>query len=130
MHGSTYAGRVVSELRVRQQVQGCLIYGLGPTLFEELMYDNGQLLNPNLADYMIPSIVDVPIDITTTAIESNDPDADPHGVGEMTIPQVSPAIASAIFEAVGVRVNDLPITPERLLDALDARAVPQGADDE
>lgn len=119
LHASCYAGRVVSPFRVRQQNQGCAVYGLGPTLFEELDYQDGSLTNPNLSDYMIPSIVDVPVRITSTALESRDAEAEMHGVGEMALPGISPAVANAVFAATGVRLDELPLTPERLLRKLD-----------
>ena len=117
MHANCFAGRVVNPLRVRQQNQGCAIFGLGPTLFEELHYQDGALSNPNLSDYMIPSIVDVP-PITSSALESDDPHAELHGVGEMALPAVSPAVSNALFAATGVRLTELPLTPERILRAL------------
>jgi CO/xanthine dehydrogenase Mo-binding subunit len=119
MHANCFAGRVVSPLRVRQQNQGCAIFGLGPTLFEELHYQDGTLSNPNFSDYMIPSIVDVPAVITSHAVESSEPHAELHGVGEMALPAVSPAVSNALFAATGVRITDLPLTPERVLKALD-----------
>lgn len=118
MHAACFAGRVVSPHRVRQQNQGCIVMGLGPTLFEELHYQDGTLSNPNLSDYMIPSVVDVPPVITSTAIESETSD-EVHGVGEMALPAVSPAVSNALFAATGVRLTDLPLTPERVLRALD-----------
>lgn len=119
VHANCYAGKVVNPLRVRQQNQGCAIFGLGPTLFEELHYQDGTVTNPNLSDYMIPSIVDVPATITSTAIESSDAHAEIHGVGEMALPAVSPAVANALFAATGVRLHELPLTPERILRALE-----------
>jgi CO/xanthine dehydrogenase Mo-binding subunit len=118
LHGAAYAGRVISPLRVRQQIIGSMVFGLGPALFEELVYDNGQIVNPNLSDYMIPSIVDVPVEVTTGALENDEPDPELHGVGEMTVPPLAPAIANAIRQAVGAEIRDLPITPERVLRAL------------
>ena len=126
-HGSCWAGRIVSPFRVQQQNQGCLVYGLGPALFEESVYDDGQLVNPNLSDYMIPSILDVPTRLTSTALESDAPDAEMHGVGEMALPGLAPAIANAVFDATGARVTDLPLTPERVLRAL--RATRGGEED-
>lgn len=119
LHGNCFAGRVVNPLRVRQQNQGCVIFALGPTLFEELHYQDGTITNPNLSDYMIPSIVDVPAVITSGALESDDPDAEMHGVGEMAVPGVAPAISNALFAATGVRLTELPLTPERVLRALE-----------
>ncbi|HET7388629.1 MAG TPA: xanthine dehydrogenase family protein molybdopterin-binding subunit [Nocardioidaceae bacterium] len=126
MHASCYAGRVVSPLRVEQQNQGCAVFGLGPTLFEELHYQDGTLSNPNLSDYMIPSIVDVPATITSTALESDDPQAELHGVGEMALPAVSPAVSNAIFAATGARITTLPLTPERVLQAIEEASTARG----
>ena len=122
MHVNCYAGRVVNPLRVRQQNQGCAIFGLGPTLFEELQYQDGTMSNPNFSDYMIPSVVDVPDNITSTAIESDDPDAELHGVGESVVPAVSPAVGNAVFAATGVRLNTLPFSAESVLRALERRS--------
>jgi CO/xanthine dehydrogenase Mo-binding subunit len=118
-HGAAYAGRVVNPLRVKQQNEGGAIFGLGPTLFEELVYSGGQLTNPNLSDYMIPSILDVPERLSSTAVESDDPHAEMHGVGEMSLPAVSPAVASAIARATGVQLRRVPMTAERVLRALE-----------
>jgi CO/xanthine dehydrogenase Mo-binding subunit len=117
-HGAAWAGRVVNPIRARQQSEGSIIFGMGPALFEEVIFVDGQVSNPNLSDYMIPSIVDVPINLTSSSLESPDPDSDIHGVGEMTIPAVAPAIANAIARATGARVRDLPMTAERVLRAI------------
>lgn len=118
-HGAAYAGRVVNPLRVKQQNEGGAIFGLGPALFEELIYHDGQLTNPNLSDYMIPSILDVPDRLSSTAVESDDPAAEMHGVGEMSLPAVAPAVASAIARATGVHLRRMPMTAERVLRALE-----------
>jgi CO/xanthine dehydrogenase Mo-binding subunit len=106
-------------MRVRQQNEGNVIFGLGQALFEELVYDGGQITNANMSDYTIPSILDIPRSLTSAALESSDPDADIHGVGEMTVPCIAPAIANALYRAAGVRLRTLPMTPERVLAALE-----------
>jgi CO/xanthine dehydrogenase Mo-binding subunit len=118
-HGACYAGRVISSTRVRQQNEGNMIFGLGQALFEELVYDSGQIVNANMSDYTIPSILDLPQRLTSAAVESSDGDADIHGVGEMTVPCIAPAIANALFRATGVRLRTLPMSPERVLRALE-----------
>lgn len=118
-HGAAYAGRVVSPLRAMQQIQGCIVYGLGPALFEQVLYESGQMSNPNLSDYMIPSILDVPTTVTSSALESDDPTAELHGIGEMALPGLAPAIANAVANATGARLRQVPFTPERVLRALD-----------
>jgi CO/xanthine dehydrogenase Mo-binding subunit len=96
-----------------------VILGLGPALFEQLIYDDGQNTNPNLSDYMIPSILDVPVNVGSVVVEAADPDAELHGVGEMAMPPVAPAVVSAIHDATGVWLRDLPLTPERVLRAIE-----------
>ncbi|HEV3472587.1 MAG TPA: molybdopterin cofactor-binding domain-containing protein, partial [Actinomycetota bacterium] len=118
-HGACYAGKVISPTRVRQQNEGNIIFGLGQALFEELVYDGGQILNANMSDYTIPSILDIPRSLTSAALESSDADADIHGVGEMTVPCIAPAIANAVYRATGARLRTLPMTPERVLLALE-----------
>lgn len=113
---ASYAGRVVNPALARLQNDGNVVYGLGPTLLEELVFDNGQPINTNLSDYMIPSFLDIPERLESAALEVEGGEF--HGIGEMTLPPVAPAVANAIYDAVGVRIRDLPITAERLLRAL------------
>lgn len=116
--GASYAGRVIDAMKVRQQSEGGMIFGLGQAMFEELVFDEGQLVNPNLSDYMIPSLLDVPEDIGAITLEDEAPDAEAHGVGENTVPPMAPAVANAIQDAIGVRIRSLPITAERVLRAI------------
>lgn len=121
-HGAVYAGRVLNPTRVRQQSEGGAIFGLGQALFEELVYDNGQLVNPNFSDYLIPSMRDVPGDLSSSAIEAPDPmSAEPYGVGEMTVPVVAPAVGNAIRAAINERITTLPLTCDRVLRAIHRR---------
>jgi CO/xanthine dehydrogenase Mo-binding subunit len=113
-----FLGRAVNPTQCELQVVGAALFGLGQALFEEMVWDEaGQLLNPNLSDYMIPSFLDVPPRIEVTLLE--EPDAiHVHGIGETALPSVAPAIANAVSRAVGARVRDLPLTPERVLALL------------
>jgi CO/xanthine dehydrogenase Mo-binding subunit len=113
---ASFAGRVVNPRMAQLQNDGNVIFGLGPTLMEEIIYDGGQATNPNLADYAIPSIRDIPAELISICIESGE--GEMHGIGEMTLPPVAPAVANAIEDAVGVRIKDLPITAEKILRAL------------
>ncbi len=119
-HAASFAGRVVNPRLAELQNNGNVIFGMGPALFEELIVDNGQVINANLSDYMIPSFLDVPIVLGSDSLESDIGEF--HGIGEMTLPPVAPAIASAIEDAVGVRIRDLPITAEKVLRALRDKA--------
>jgi CO/xanthine dehydrogenase Mo-binding subunit len=113
---AAFAGKVVNPVLANLQNDGNVIYGLGPALMEEMVLDSGQVVNPNLSDYMIPSFLDVPPELHSHLIESDHGEF--HGIGEMTLPPVAPAIANAVFDAVGVRIRDLPITAEKVLHAL------------
>jgi CO/xanthine dehydrogenase Mo-binding subunit len=122
-HGAAYAGRAVDLHRIRQQTEGGIVFGLGQAMMEEVVFDGGQLSNPNFSDYQIPSLLDMPAEITSTTLTDPDPEAHPHGVGENPVPPLAPAIANAVYAATGVRVRDLPITSEKVLRGLyDLRA--------
>ena len=117
---ASFAGRVVNPRLAQLQNDGNVIFGLGPALMEEIVYDGGQATNPNLADYAIPSIRDVPVELISVSIESGK--GEMHGIGEMTLPPVAPAVANAVEDAIGVRIKDLPITAEKILRALRQRS--------
>jgi CO/xanthine dehydrogenase Mo-binding subunit len=117
---ASFAGRVVNPRMAQLQNDGNVIYGLGPTLMEEIVFDEGQVTNANLSEYMIPSIRDIPDELVSTCIESST--GEMHGIGEMTLPPVAPAVAGAIEDAIGVRIRDLPITAEKILRALKEKA--------
>ncbi len=119
---ASFAGRVVNPHLARLQNDGNVIFGLGPTLMEALALDGGQITNPNLADYPIPSIRDIPRELITACIESGEGEF--HGIGEITLPPVAPAVANAIEAAIGVRIKDLPITAEKVLRALQEKSSP------
>jgi len=117
-HPSVFAGRVVNPRLCELQTEGSTFFGLGQALFEEMMYDdNGQVVNRNLGDYMIPSFEDGPLELRVTLLE-HEGAGEIHGIGETSLPPVMPAIANAIYNAVGVRIKDLPITPEKILRGL------------
>ncbi len=115
-YGASYAGQVVNPELARLQNDGNIIFGLGPAMMEEIVADGGQIINSNLSDYMIPSFLDVPPELHTVSLETEG--AEFHGIGEMTLPSVAPAIANAIYDALGVRIYALPLTPERVLRAI------------
>jgi CO/xanthine dehydrogenase Mo-binding subunit len=116
-HSSCFAGRVVNPRLCELQIEGSTLFGVGQSLFEEMVYDGGQLTNPNLSDYMIPSFEDVPNSLTVAAIVHSDA-GEVHGIGETSVPPVMPAVANAVYNAIGVRITDLPLTPEKILRGL------------
>src|SRR5579864_6538415 len=115
-HGAVYAGRVINPVQAELQTEGSIAFGLGQALFEEMVYDGGQLQNGNLGDYMIASFKDLP-EIGVSAVEHLEAN-DIHGIGETCLPPVMPAIGNAVFRACGVRIQELPITPEKVLRGL------------
>jgi len=93
--------------------------GLGYGLYEELVVEEGRVLNPNFADYALPTVLDMP-EIDCIIVETDD-QAGPFGAKGMAEPAcipTAPAIANAVYDAVGVRIRDLPVTPEKVLRAL------------
>jgi CO/xanthine dehydrogenase Mo-binding subunit len=116
-------GKALNPLGCRQQLNGAAITGMGQAMFEEIAYDNGQLINPNLVDYVLPSLGDMPSVIDPIAIEMPHKDGPfgAKGIGESALIPVAPAIANAIYDAVGVRIKDLPIKPEKIYFGLQQR---------
>ena len=103
------------------QEEGAAMMGIGHTLFEQMVYDaNGSLLNPNLVDYRVPAFGDTPHDFHTVLVENEDGPG-PFGVrgmGEGGLLSVAPSVCNALERATGVRIKDLPLTPERVWRAL------------
>src|SRR5262245_51157911 len=113
-------GKAIHPEHCMAQEEGAAMQGIGHTFFEQLIYDNGQLLNPNLVDYRIPTFSDVPEEFHTELIENGDGPG-PFGVRGMAeggILSVAPSVCNAIDRATGVRIRDLPLTPERVWRAL------------
>jgi len=114
------AGKAVNPRIVETQISGGAIMQLGFTLFEQIQLDGGQITNASLADYKIPGFHDLPIKMENLYVQhdqSNGPFG-AKGVGESSMFCVSPAIANAIEDAVGVRVTSLPLDPETLYRAI------------
>jgi 4-hydroxybenzoyl-CoA reductase subunit alpha len=115
-------GRAINPLAVQGQVHGAVWMGVGQALSEETQYHEGLHLRPNLIDYRIPTIAESP-PIDVTLVESLDP-LGPFGAKEASeggLHGVPPAIAAAIHDAIGLRMSELPITPDRLLEAIQQR---------
>jgi CO/xanthine dehydrogenase Mo-binding subunit len=112
-------GQAVNEALVRGQITGGIGFGVGQAIMENMVLDQGRTLNPNFADYIIPTAMDMPR-VETLIVEEPEPTGPfgAKGVGEPANVPTAPAILNAIYDAVGVRINDLPATPERVLKAL------------
>ena len=113
-------GQVLNRQTIRGQIYGGVMTGIGYALCEEYKTDKGKNLNPNFLDYKILSAPDVDFPIDVECIETNDPEGPfgAKGVGEPGLVPTAPAIANAVYDAVGVRIRSLPITPEKVLAAL------------
>jgi 4-hydroxybenzoyl-CoA reductase subunit alpha len=112
----------INPLAVEGQVQGGVWFGMGQALSEETQYHEGLHLRPSLLDYRIPTIVESP-PIEVKLIESHDP-LGPFGAKEASEGSVhgfAPALANAIFDAIGIRLTELPASPDRLLEAIHTR---------
>ncbi|MPZ52402.1 MAG: molybdopterin-dependent oxidoreductase [Acidimicrobiia bacterium] len=116
---AVFAGKVINPRLAELQVEGSVLFGLGQALFEEVVYEHGQVLNANLSDYMIPSFEDMPGRFQVSLLEEEG-HGEIHGIGETALPPVSPAIANAIYDAVGVQIGDLPLTAESVLRQLES----------
>ena len=117
-------GKAIHPEHCIAQEEGAAMQGIGHTFFEELVYDNGQLVNPNLVDYRIPTFDEVPEEFHTVLVENGDGPG-PFGVRGMAeggILSVAPSVCNAIDRATGVRIKELPLTPERVWRALRTRA--------
>ncbi|MBX9591528.1 MAG: 4-hydroxybenzoyl-CoA reductase subunit alpha [Hyphomonadaceae bacterium] len=115
-------GKALNRLTVEGQVQGSVWMGMGQAMSEEVGYHDGLLLTANMLDYRVPTIQDSP-PIEVGIIESNDPHG-PFGAkeaGEGSLAAFLPALTNAIADATGLRFNTLPVTPDRVFDAIDKR---------
>jgi xanthine dehydrogenase molybdenum-binding subunit len=113
-------GKAINPMAVEGQIQGALHHGVGYALSEALILDqSGVPQNPTFMDYKILKATEMP-KITPIIVEASDPGGPfgAKGVGEPALVASAPAIANAIFDAIGVRFKELPITPERVLKAL------------
>lgn len=113
-------GKAIHPSYVEGQIQGGVVQGIGWALNEEYIYsDEGHLLNASLLDYRMPTALDLPM-IETVVVEVANPDHPfgVRGVGEVPIVPPAGAIANAIYDAVGVRPTELPMSPARLLEAI------------
>ena len=114
LHAAVYAGRVVNRPGAELQNEGSMLMGLGTALFEAVEFADGQVTNANLSEYNLPAARDVPR-LTHELIEREG--AEVHGLGETALPPVPAAIGNALA-SLGAHLTQLPMTPERVLEAL------------
>lgn len=111
-------GKAINPMAAEGQVEGAIMQGVGYALYEKVTEEDG-IHYTNFVDYRIPTSLEVPT-VNSSFVETNDPFG-PYGakgVGEPGLVAMAPAVTNAIYNAVGVRITDLPITPEKVLRAL------------
>jgi CO/xanthine dehydrogenase Mo-binding subunit len=115
-------GRVMNRKAAEGQDEGAAVQALGHSLYEELVYEDGQPINASLIDYHVPAIDEAPPRFHTVLIESGDGPGPggSRGMGEGAILPMAPVVANAIARRFGARVRDLPLTPERVWRAIRA----------
>ncbi len=112
-------GQCINPAAVEGQIEGGAAQGQGYALSEEMIYREGRLMTPSLSEYLIPTAMDVPV-VKSIILESRS-GVGPFGakgIGEPALTPVAPAIANAVADAIGRRIHDLPITPEKVVRAL------------
>ena len=114
-------GKAIHPKQCDLQNEGSALAGLGSALFEEMRFDSGQPINGSFLDYLLPSMQDHPAEFESVLVETPHPDGPfgAKGMGEAALPPMAAAIGNAVAHALdGVRVRDLPITPEKIVAAL------------
>ncbi len=117
--GAHDVGQAINPDAVEGQIEGGTSQGHGYALSEELIYEKGKLVTPSFSEYLIPTAMDMPR-VQSIILESRS-GVGPFGakgIGEPSLTPVAPAIANAVADAIGVRITDLPITPEKVVEAL------------
>jgi CO/xanthine dehydrogenase Mo-binding subunit len=115
-------GRVLNPVTLEGQIEGGVLQGIGMALFEEMKTDGGAVVTPDLSTYIIPTAMDTP-EIVSAFVEhpySKGPFGS-KGIGETPAMPGAVAVANAVANATGVRLNELPLTPERVTRALRER---------
>jgi CO/xanthine dehydrogenase Mo-binding subunit len=113
-------GRAINTQQVEGQIEGCLAQAVGFTLTENMLCREGKILTPYFSTYLLPTTLDMPTEVYPVLLELADPNGPfgARGVAEMPLVPFAAAVASAIHDATGAWVTDLPMTPERVLDAI------------
>jgi CO/xanthine dehydrogenase Mo-binding subunit len=113
-------GKAINMQQVTGQIEGCLAQALGYTLLEHFQIRDGHILTSHLSTYLLPTVLDMPEDITPVILELADPNGPfgARGMAEMALVPFAAAVAHAIQDATGVWLSEQPMTPERVLQAL------------
>ena len=121
-------GKALHPLNCEGQDEGAAMMGIGHSLFESIIYENGQIINSNLVDYRVPRFNDLPGEYESILVENADGPGPfgAKGMGEGGIIPVAPAIGNALAWSTGVRIKELPLTPERVWQALKEKSETEG----
>jgi CO/xanthine dehydrogenase Mo-binding subunit len=113
-------GQTINPGLVQGQIEGAVVQAAGYALTENLISRNGHILTDQLSTYLIPSVLDIPDSVESVVLEIADPNGPfgARGLGELPFLPIAPAIAAAVHDAIGVWINDFPLTPERVLRGL------------
>ena len=113
-------GKAINPMQVVGQIEGCVVQAAGYTLMENFVQKDGRVLTDMLSNYLIPTVLDVPVEVESIVLELADPQGPygARGMGEMPFIPLAPAIVSALHDATGVWFNRFPLTPERVLRGL------------
>lgn len=115
-------GKAINPMLLEGQLEGGVAMGLGYGMLEEMVLEEGQVQNPQFTDYVLPTALDMP-EVEVAIVEKPAPKGPfgAKGVSEASLLPTAPAIVNAIYDAVGVRIRDLPVTPAKVLAALKAK---------
>jgi CO/xanthine dehydrogenase Mo-binding subunit len=113
-------GKAINPQQVEGQVEGAVVQAQGYTLMENLVSREGRIQNPYLSTYLIPTAMDVPLEVKSVVLEYADPRGPwgARGMGEMPFIPFAPAVSAAVYDATGVWLDDLPFTPEIVVKIL------------
>jgi CO/xanthine dehydrogenase Mo-binding subunit len=116
-------GTILNPISHQGQIEGAVMQGIGYALMEEMKYDEGRVSTLSFGEYKIPNMSDIP-ELRTVLVKSDSGGPTPYGgksIGEQPIGAVAPAIVNAVLDAVGVSITDLPVTAEKVRQALQAK---------
>jgi len=118
-------GRAINPQQVVGQIEGAVVQAQGYAIMENLISDEGRIRNPYLSTYLIPTALDVPVEVKAVVLEYADPIGPwgARGMAEMPFLPLAPAIAAAVHDATGVWLDHLPFTPDKVVAALRKQGV-------
>jgi CO/xanthine dehydrogenase Mo-binding subunit len=118
-------GKVMNPQLLTGQIEGAVIQGQGYAMMEHLVSVNGRIKNPYFSTYLIPTVLDVPTEVKSVILEYPDPIGPwgARGVAEMSLITVAPAVCAAVYDATGVWIDEIPLTPDKVVAALRSHGV-------